>query len=311
MKVGTAFPAVLFLLFSGCSLFKVGTDSPADVNVDIPVFPADNPWNTDISGYPVHANSTDYIDTIGSSGGLHPDFGTVWEGAPNGIPFIVVGKGQPKVRIDFVDWPEESDPGPYPIPNNAPIEGGADSTGDRHVIVIDRDARLLYELGNARKGSDRWTASCGAIWDLNSNALRPEGWTSVDAAGLPIFPGLARYDEAASGEIKHALRFTVNQTFRGYIHPATHYASDITDADYPPMGLRLRLKGSFDLSSFSATNRAILAALKKYGMIVADNGSDWYISGAPDPRWNDEDLAELSAVKGSDFEVVETGPVRP
>jgi hypothetical protein len=241
--------------------------------------------------------------------GLHPYFGTVWNGAPNGIPFIIVSGKQPKVMVDFISWPDESDPGPYPISNNAPIEGGESSTGDRHVLVLDRDNKLLYEIGNSYKSSEGWTAGCGAVWNLNSNALRPEGWTSADAAGLPIFPGLVRYDEVASGQINHALRFTVDRSFRGYIHPATHFASNITDSDYPPMGLRLRLKQGYDISSFSVSNRVIIVALKKYGMIVADNGSSWYISGAPDPRWDDEDLAGLSTVRGGDFEVVFTGDV--
>lgn len=301
---GTALP--------GCAILKAGDDAPLDVKVDFPVFPRDNAWNADVSGYPVNGRSAAYIASMGSGGRIHPDFGTVWEGSPNGIPFIVVSGGQKKVRVDFLDWPEESDPGPYPIPNNAPIEGGENSGGDRHLLVIDRDNLVLYEIGGARKAGDHWTAACGAKWDLRSNALRPEGWTSADAAGLPVFAGLVRYDEAASGRIGHALRFTVRSTSRGYIHPATHYASDDADtASVPPMGLRLRLKAGFDVSSFSATNQAILNALKRYGMIVADNGSDWYLSGAPDSRWNDEDLAKLAQVRGSDFEVVDTGAVLP
>lgn len=312
MKVRPASLAVLSFVLMGCSVFKVGTDAAQDIDVDFPVFPSDNPWNADVSAYPVNSNSAAYLASIGTGRGLHPDFGTVWNGSPNGIPFIVVGGNQAKVQVDFLAWPEESDPGPYPIPNNAPIEGGENSDGDRHLIVIDRDDHMLYEIGGARKESGRWTANCGAKWDLSSNALRHEGYTSADAAGLPIFPGLARYDEAASGEIKHALRFTVNRSSQGYIHPATHCASDnLNTGSVPPMGLRLRLKSSFDVASFSVTNRAILNALKRYGMIVADNGSDWYISGAPDSRWNDDDLAKLSQVKGSDFEVVYSGPVLP
>lgn len=310
MRAATAFLFLALFLPCGCGSFGIGVEVAVDRRVDFPVFPADNPWNADISALPVHADSADYIASIGIGGGLHPDFGTVWDGAPNGIPFVVVSGDQPKVPVEFDAWPEESDPGPYPIPDNAPIEGGPDSDGDRHVIVIDRDNRMLYELGNARKAAGRWLANCGAVWDLRSNRRRPEGWTSADAAGLPIFPGLARYDEAAAGEIPHALRFTVRRTSRGYIHPATHYASENDDTgSVPPMGLRLRLKASYDISSFSPMNRAILAALKKHGMIVADNGSNWYISGAPDPRWDDEDLSELSRVKGSDFEVVDTGPI--
>jgi hypothetical protein len=309
--------AVSCIVLMGCGL-SVGTglqrggDARSDPDAGIPVFPPENSWNIDISGYPVHPNSLDFIAQIGAGGGLHPDFGTVWDGAPNGIPFAVVGKDQPRVPVRFVSWPEESDPGPYPIPDDAPIEGGPDSDGDRHVLVIDRDERLLYEIGGARKTAFGWEADCGAVWDLRSNELRPEGWTSADAAGLPIFPGLVRYDEAAGGGIRHALRFTVERTQRGYIHPATHFASPYDGAeypDYPPMGLRLRLRADFDLSSFSRIDRAILQAMKTYGMIVADNGSDWYVSGAPDPRWDDEDLARLSLVHGSDFEVVYSGEI--
>jgi hypothetical protein len=289
----------------------VGSDAPNDINVNIQVFPSDNPWNTKISSNSVHANSANFINSIGVSAGIHPDFGTVWNGAPNGIPFIVVSGNQQKVNIDFVSWPSESDPGPYPIPNNAPIEGGENSTGDRHVLVIDRDNHLLFELGNAYKGNTGWTANCGAVWDLNSNKLRTEGWTSVDAAGLPVFAGLVRYDEVANGVIKHALRFTVKKSCNGYIHPATHFAGSTNDRNYPPMGLRLRLKSSFDISSFSASNKVILTALKQYGMIVADNGSSMYISGAPDSRWDDDDLSKLSQVKCSDFEAVDTGSILP
>lgn len=270
-----------------------------------PVFPADNPWNTDVSAYPVHPNSANYVANVLSSGGqyLHPDFGG---GGLYGIPYVTVTGAQPRVPIEFVDWPEESDPGPYPIPLGAPIEGGS----DRHVLVIDRDACVLYELFNAWPLPDRWRASNGARWDLRSNALRPIGWTSADAAGLPIFAGLVRYDEVASGRIDHALRFTVSRTQRAFVLPATHYASSSTDPDRPPMGLRFRLRSDFDLSGYTGQARVILEALKRYGMIVADNGSNWYITGAADPRWDDTDLRQLKKVPGSAFEVVDTGPVR-
>jgi hypothetical protein len=242
---------------------------------------------------------------------LHPDFGTIWDGVPIGIPYIVVSGNQAKVPVTF-DYADESDPGPYPISANAPIEGGANADGDRHVIVIDRDHLKLYELYYAHpvNGGTSWTAGSGAIFDLTSNALRPAGWTSADAAGLPIFPGLARYEEiAVEKSLDHALRFTCQRTRHAYVAPARHYASSLTDPNLPPMGMRVRLKASFDVSGFPANVRVILNGLKKYGMILADNGSNWYISGAPDSRWNDEELSTLSQVKGSDFEVVRMGTV--
>ncbi len=272
------------------------------------VFPPDNPWNQDISELPVHPNSDNFLASIGLDTGLHPDFGTVWEGAPIGIPFVVVDGDQPRVDVTF-DYDDESDPGPYPIPPDAPIEGGPDSDGDRHVLVVDVENRVLYELFAAYPQTDgSWHAGSGAIFDLTSNDLRPAGWTSADAAGLPIFAGLVRYDEVVDrGEITHALRFTVRRTQRAYISPARHFASSSTDPNHPPMGLRVRLKADYDISGFSPNVQVILRALKKYGMFVADNGSDWYISGAPDPRWDDEELAQLRQVKGRDFEVVYTG----
>ena len=278
-----------------------------DAAITFQLFPADNPWNTDISGYPVHPLSSQFIASIGAGGHLHPDFGTVWDGAPNGIPYIVVAGDQARVPVNFY-YPSESDPGPYPIPADAPIEGGPSSTGDRHVIILDATHRMLYELYDAHPAGDHWEAGSGAIFDLTSNALRPEGWTSADAAGLPMLPGLVRYDEVASGEITHALRFTVDETQEAYIHPATHYASSDTNTSLPPMGLRLRLRAGYDISGFPAEVQVILRALKKYGMIVADNGSSWYISGAPDPRWSDDELHMLSQVPGSAFEAVYTGP---
>ncbi len=268
-------------------------------------FPDDNPWNTDISKAPVDPNSATLIEACGLRD-LPPDFGTVWNGAPNGIPYIVVGGDQSRVPVSF-DYDDESDAGPYPIPPDAPIEGGAASSGDRHVIVIDRDAWMLYELFDAHPvdGGTRWTAGSGAIFDLSSNALRPAGWTSADAAGLPIFPGLVRYDEAVEiGEIRHALRFTCPVTRRAYVPPARHFASSRTDQDLPPMGMRVRLRADYDISEFPPAVQAILRALKTYGMLLADNGSGWYISGAPDPRWNDDELATLKRVHSSNFEVV-------
>lgn len=282
---------------------------PAPGSSTLQVFPKDNPWNTDISSYPVHQNSAQFLASMGLNTSMHADFGTMWEGAPIGIPYTIVGGDQPKVNVTFTDYGDESDPGPYPIPLNAPIEGGPSSDGDRHVVVVDKDNQYLYELFNAHPTADGWKASNGAKWDLKSNALRTKYWTSADAAGLPIFSGLVRYDEASAGEINHALRFTVRKTQKGFIAPATHYASSSTDANLPPMGLRMRLKDDFDISGYSPTNQAILRAMKKYGMIVADNGSDLYVSGAPDPKWDDDDLRKLSKLKGSDFEVVDTGPI--
>jgi hypothetical protein len=275
------------------------------------VLPASNPWNTDISDYPVHPRSAEYIDSIGRGDHLHPDFGTVWNGAPIGIPFVHVGAGQRKIPVSF-RYAGESDPGPYPIPRDAPIEGGPSSSGDRHVIVVDRAACKLYELFDAHPidGGARWRAGSGAVFNLRSNRLRPDYWTSADAAGLPIFPGLVRYYEVVQlGEIDHALRFTVSRTQRGFIHPATHFASSSTDRSLPPMGLRLRMKSSYSCSTYSREVRVICRALKTYGMFVADNGSDWYVSGAPDSRWNDEHLADLKRIPGSAFEVVRTGTI--
>jgi hypothetical protein len=276
------------------------------------VFPVDNAWNQDISNSPIDPNSSNLIAGIGLTVGLHPDFGTVFAGAPNGIPYIVVPGTQPLVAINYTAYGDESDPGPYPIPPDAPIEGGPNSSGDRHVIVIDRDNWKLYELGYGfpiNNGAS-WNANCGAVFDLNSNALRPAGWTSADAAGLPIFPGLVRYDEVFEQmEIKHAVRFTAQVTRRAYVFPARHFASSDTSPNRPPMGMRVRLKASFDISGFSPAMQVILRALKKYGMILADNGSNWYISGTPDPRWDDNELSTLKAIKGSSFEVVQMGMI--
>jgi hypothetical protein len=276
------------------------------------IFPADNPWNEDISQLAVDPNSDNLIASLGHDVSVHPDFGTVWAGAPNGIPYVVVSGTQQPVAVNFTPYGNESDPGPYPVPSNAPIEGGPNATGDRHVIVIDRDNWMLYELYSAYplNGGASWRAASGAIFNLNSNALRPAGWTSADAAGLPIFPGLVRYDEVfEQKEITHALRFTADVTRRAYVYPARHFASDDTNPNLPPMGMRVRLKASFNVSNFSPAMQVILKALKKYGMILADNGSSWYLSGAPDPRWNDDELHTLGAIKGSDFEVVQMGVV--
>lgn len=279
---------------------------------DCQIFPADNPWNQDVSALDVHPSSDAFIDSIGRDQALHPDFGTEWEGAPIGIPFVTVDAEHPLVPIDYTAYGDESDPGPFPVPADAPVEGGPSSDGDRHVLVIDTDTCQLYELYRAfpADGGARWEAESGAEFDLTINDHHPDGWTSADAAGLPIFPGLARYDEIVEkGELRHALRFTVQRTQRAYIFPARHYASTVTDPSAPPMGLRLRMKASYDCSGYSQEVQVICAGLKKYGMIVADNGSDWFVSGAPDPRWSDDNLRDLKNVTGDAFEVVYTGEV--
>ncbi|MEP7346979.1 MAG: hypothetical protein ABI877_17040 [Gemmatimonadaceae bacterium] len=273
-------------------------------------FPADNWWNTDVSADLVDPNSSTLIASCGSVA-LHPDFGTVWAGAPNGIPYVLVKGTQKRVPVVFTEA-SESDPGPYPIPKNAPIEGGPTSTGDRHVIVLDVDNKMLYETYSAYPvaGGVSWLAYSGAVFDMTSNALRPMYWTSADAAGLPIFPGLVRYDEAVElGKIEHALRFTCPHTRRAFVDPARHYASSNVSSALPPMGMRVRLKASFNIATFPPEVRVMLTAMKKYGMLMADNGSSWYVSGAPDPRWSDSNLSTLSNVPSSAFEVVKMGPI--
>jgi len=271
-----------------------------------PILPADNPLNQDISRAPVDPRSASYVASIGASLHLHADFGS---NPSYGIPFAVVGARQPRVPIRFTEFGEQSDPGPYPVPANAPVEGAGEE-GDRHVLVLQRGACVLYELYHARRHGRGWEAGSGATFKLRSNALRPAGWTSADAAGLPIFPLLARYGEVHAGRIDHALRVTVARTQRGYIHPATHFASSSGDPALPPMGLRLRLRASFSLAPYHGQALVLLRALRRYGLIVADNGSSWFITGAPDRRWNDEDLDQLKTVPGSAFEAVHTGPIR-
>ncbi|MEO7022179.1 MAG: hypothetical protein ABI234_18665, partial [Ktedonobacteraceae bacterium] len=270
-----------------------------------PVFPANNIWNDDISPLPLSANSANYVASIGLNGHVHPDFGSgLYNGEPIGIPYVVVPPSQTSVPVSF-QYAGESDPGPYPIPANAPIEGGSQSTGDRHVLVVESGTCKLYEtFASYPQKNGSWQAGSGAVWNLNSNALRPATWTSADAAGLPILPGLVSYNEVASGAINHALRFTVAQTQDSFLWPARHAASSSRNTNVPPMGLRLRLKASVNISSFSRINQIILTAMKRYGMFVADNGSSWYISGMPDNRWNNSDLHTLSSIPGSDFEAV-------
>ena len=273
-----------------------------------PVFPASGPWHENVSRLPVSPRSSLYIAAIGASGFLHPDFGSE---RAYGIPYAVVSANQPRVAIHFTAYGAQSDPGPYPIPPGAPVEGGAGASGDRHVLVVQRGSCRLYELYDAHPNADgSWDAGSGAVFDLRSNRLRPDGWTSADAAGLPIFAGLIRYDEVRRGRIDHAIRFTAPRTQAGFIHPATHFASSSTDPALPPMGLRLRLKASFDISGFPRVARIILRAMQTYGLILADNGSPWYFQGATDPRWDDGALDTLKRVPGSAFEVVQTGPIR-
>ncbi len=289
------------------ALLAAGGDSAAALRLpsapNCPIFPASNPWNRPVSALPVASNSAQLIRSIGASTGLHPDFGSgKWDGGPIGIPFNVVSKKTPRVKLTF-DYADESDKGPYPIPRNVALEYG----GDHHALMIDRSSCKLYEV-YALHGRH---AGAGAIWSLRSNKVRPAGWTSADAAGLPIFPGLVRWDEVNRGEIDHALRFTVERTRRAYIYPARHAASDSNDPSLPPMGLRVRLKADYPIDSFPPQARIVLAALKRYGMIVADNGTDWYISGSPSPHWDNDALRTLGRVKGAAFEVVDTSSIRP
>jgi hypothetical protein len=290
-----------------------GTSASGPTIAGCPVFPIDNPWNRDVSRDPVDPNSDAIVANINSSGAttVHPDFGATLD---YGIPYVVVpGPGfpspQPKVPMTFT-YASDSDPGPYPIPPDAPIEGGAASTGDRHVLVIDKDACMLWETWDSHYVNPGWQCGSGAKFDLRSNALRTDCWTSADAAGLPIFPGLVRYEEAVTaGAIEHALRFTVSKTRQAFIHPATHYASSNTGAAFPPMGMRMRLKASYDTSGFTGAAKVILVALAKYGMILADNGSNWYISGTSNAAFDDNNLNTLKAVPGTAFEVVQMGTI--
>jgi len=273
------------------------------------VFPPDNIWNVRVDGLPVHPASDAYVAAIGVDSPMHPDFGSgefpAGSGAPIGIPWIAVPASQPRVPVSF-DFADESDPGPYPIPPDPPIEGGTDATGDRHVLVLERHRCRLYELFDAAPdGAGGWRAGSGAVFDLTSNRLRPAGWTSADAAGLPILPGLVRWEEVAAGEIRHALRFTAPRTRRAFVWPARHFASDATDPDLPPMGQRFRLRGDFDLSGFTPRLQVILRALQRYGMMLADNGSPWFLSGAPDERWDNDELRQLRRLRGADFEAVD------
>jgi hypothetical protein len=285
-----------------CPVFP---DPPPGLSPRSPSLPNETAWNQDISKAPVAHNSAAVIAYIDGQGGdrLHPDFGSPRE---YGFPYAVVGAGQPKLAIDYTAYGSESDRGPFPIPRRAPVEGGNGSDGDRHVLVVDRGNCVLYELYRAFFKSGHWNADSGAKWDLRSSAGRPDSWTSADAAGLPIFPGLVRYDEAASGRIEHAIRVTFESTRNAWVHPASHCAGDTSNPNAPAMGTRLRLKASYGLGGFSGEGRTVAEALKRYGLIVADNGSNWYISGSSDRRWNDESLGQLKRIPGSAFQVVKS-----
>ena len=288
--------------------------APPPAIAGCPIFPASNPWNQPVDTLPVAPNSAQLIASIGLDAPVHADFGSgLWEGHRIGIPYIVVhGTRTPKSRLRF-EYADESDKGPYPIPGNVPIEGqpSPSNDGDRHALIVDRDTCRLYELYALHRAGSHWAAGSGAIFDLRSNGLRPAGWTSADAAGLPILPGLARWDgDASTGAIRHALRFTASRTRRAYVYPARHYASDSTDPSLPPMGLRVRLKASVSISSLPPQARIVAQAMKTYGLILADNGSPWYVSGAPSPHWSNDQLHALGALHGSDFEVVDTTRLR-
>jgi hypothetical protein len=288
-----------------CQVFPA---PPASLPATAPSLPNESAWNQDISRAPVDPRSAAYISYIDSHGGdhLHPDFGSP---RAYGFPYVVVGAHQRKLPIHYTAYGSESDRGPFPVPKGAPVEGGQRSDGDRHVLVVDRSSCMLYELYRAffiAKPRPHWNADSGVSWDLRSTALRPDAWTSADAAGLPIFPGLIRYDEVAAGHVNHAIRVTVDSTQNAWLHPASHCAGDTSSASAPPMGLRLRLKSSYGLGGFSGGTRVIAEALKRYGLIVADNGSNWFFGGSSDRRWNDENLNQLKRIPGGAFQVVKS-----
>jgi hypothetical protein len=303
---GTASPAAAVGPYPDLGECPVFPDPPAGLSANAASLPNEAAWNQDISKAPVAANSAATIAYINTHGGnlLHPDFGSPRE---YGFPYAVVGTGQPKLPVHYTAYGDESDPGPFPVPANAPVEGGKGSDGDRHVLTVDRSSCTLYELYRAfpvRNGGAHWNADSGTRWDLRSTALRPDSWTSADAAGLPVFPGLVRYDEVAAGHLEHAIRVTFDSTRNAWVHPASHCAGDTSDPNAPAMGTRLRLKAGYGLGGFSGGARVIAEAFKRYGMIVADNGSNWYFSGSSDRRWDDENLNQLKRIPGSAFQVV-------
>jgi hypothetical protein len=312
--VSTPFP-IAPLAAAALLVGLTGATASAPTIAGCPVFPASSPWNQKVDALPVAANSAQLIASIGVGGGVHADFGNgLYNGSRIGIPYVVVhAASTPKSHVTF-EYADESDKGPYPIPQNVPVEGypGHADRGDRHVLIVDRDACKLYELSGMSKRNGTWSGWSGAIWNLRSNAVRPAGWTSADAAGLPILPGLARWDgDASTGAIKHALRFTAERTRRAYIYPARHYASSLTDPSLPPMGLRVRLKAGVNIATLPPQARIVAQALKTYGMILADNGSNWYLGGAPSPKWSNVELHALGRLTGADFEVVDTSKLRP
>jgi len=290
---------------SSCSVFP---DPPPGTPANAPSLATEAAWNQDIFKAPVARNSAATIAYINAHGGnlLHPDFGSP---RAYGFPYAVIGAGQRKLPIHYTAYGDESDPGPFPVPKGAPVEGGNGSDGDRHVLVVDRSTCTLYELYRAffrGGGGARWNADSGTRWDLRSGERRADSWTSADAAGLPIFPGLVRYDEVASGHLEHAIRVTFDSTRNAWVHPASHCAGDTSDPNAPAMGTRLRLKAGYGLGGFSGGAKVIAEAMKRYGMIVADNGSNWYFSGSSDRRWGDENLNQLKRIPGSAFQVVKS-----
>jgi len=306
--VAFAAPAYAVGPYPGLGSCQVFPDPPASLSPRAPSLGNEAAWNQDISKAPRDPRSAAYISYIDSHGGdhLHPDFGSP---RPYGFPYSVVGTGQRRLPIHYTAYGDESDPGPFPVPATAPVEGGVGSDGDRHVLAIDSSNCMLYELYRAfyvPKPKPHWNADAGVAWNLNSTALRPDGWTSADAAGLPIFPGLVRYDEVAAGHLEHAIRVTLDSTRNAWVHPASHCAGDTSSGRAPPMGLRLRLKAGYGLGGFSGPARAIALAMKRYGLIVADNGSNWYFSGSSDRRWDDENLNQLKRIPGSAFEAVKS-----
>jgi hypothetical protein len=306
---------VKLLAAAAVAFTLTGASAPAPKLAGCPVFPASSVWNARVDRLPAAANSAKLIASIGVADHVHADFGSgLYEGSRIGIPYVVVhGRATAKSHVSF-DYAGESDKGPYPIPAHVPIEGAPAhaNEGDRHALIVDRDSCRLYELYALRRAGGRWAAGSGAIFDLRSNKLRPAGWTSADAAGLPILPGLARWDgDASTGRIDHALRFTVERTRRAYVYPARHFASNENDVSLPPMGLRVRLKASVNIARLPRQARIVAQAMKTYGLILADNGSNWFVSGAPSPHWRNDELHGLGSLSGSDFEVVDTSGLRP
>jgi hypothetical protein len=306
---GPARTAAKAALYSVASLLQKNAPTPPDIKQRL--FPADNPWNTPVDREPVDPLSAQIIEAVGKDTPLHEDWGVYPDGTVYGMPYSIAERTTPRVPVKFTGYPAESDPGPYPIPVNAPIEGGGDTgEGDRHLLVLEKDEGKLYELFATQRRNGKYEAASGAIFDVNSNKLRPKGWTSSDAAGLPVLPGLVRYDEVFDRkEITHAVRFTVPRSRKGFVHPARHHAGHTTEERFPPMGMRVRLRADFDVTPYPAPVQVIMKGLKKYGMILADNGGPWFITGTADPRWGNAGFVDLRKIKGRDLEVVKMGPV--